>query len=98
MHIPERLSGLEWELPHNFLGLDAEGSDFAKAAVVILPVPYEATVSYGTGTAHGPGAIIESSRFIELYDQELDAEPSEVGIATLPSLALTGAGPESAGS
>ncbi len=96
MHIPERLRELEWELPHNFLGLDAEGSNFENASVVILPVPYEATVSYGAGTAHGPGAIIESSRFIELYDQELDAEPADVGIATLPSLSLTGSGPESA--
>lgn len=96
MHIPERLSGIEWELPHNYLGLDGELSDFEKASVVILPVPYEATVSYGTGTARGPRAIVEASRFIELYDQELDAEPSDVGIATLPSLSLTGAGPESA--
>ena len=96
MHIPERLQGLEWELPHNFLGLSPEDSNFENAGVVILPVPYEATVSYGTGTAHGPRAILESSRFIELYDQELDSEPSEIGIATLPSLALTGAGPEAA--
>ncbi|MEO5511794.1 MAG: agmatinase, partial [Longimicrobiales bacterium] len=96
MPLPGRLSELEWELPHNFLGLSAEDSDFDNAAVVILPVPYEATVSYGAGTAHGPAAIIESSRFIELYDQELDAEPSKVGIATLPSLSLTGSGPEPA--
>jgi agmatinase len=96
MHIPERLRALEWELPHNFLGLDPESSKFEDASVVILPVPYEATVSYGTGTARGPGAIIESSRFIELYDQELDAEPADVGIATLPSLSMTGAGPEQA--
>src|SRR5689334_24891532 len=96
MHIPERLRWLEWELPHNYLGLDAEASDFDNASVVILPVPYEATVSYGTGTARGPAAIVQSSRFIELYDQELDAEPADVGIATLPALAMTGAGPESA--
>jgi agmatinase len=96
MQLPANLRDLEWELPHNFLGLDGEGSKFESAEVVILPVPYEATVSYGAGTAHGPGAIIESSRFIELYDQELDAEPADVGIATLPSLSLTGAGPEHA--
>jgi agmatinase len=96
MQLPERLRDLEWDLPNNFLGLSPEDSDFESAAVVILPVPYEATVSYGAGTAHGPAAIIESSRFIELYDQELDRESSTVGIATLPSLALPGSGPESA--
>jgi agmatinase len=92
MNLPERLRDLDWELPHTFLGLDEEGSDFEKAGVVILPVPYESTTSYGGGTAAGPGAILEASRYIELYDQELDSEPWEVGIATLPQLQLTGAG------
>lgn len=96
MRVPESLKGLEWELPHNFLGLDEEASDFGRARVVILPVPYEATTSYGGGTAAGPAAIIEASRYIELYDQELDAEPYEVGVATLPALGLTGAGPRDA--
>jgi agmatinase len=96
MRVPESLRGLEWELPHNFLGLDEEGADFERARAVIMPVPYEATTSFGGGTGGGPAAIIESSRYIELYDQELDAEPYEVGIATLPALALTGAGPQQA--
>lgn len=96
MKIPESLTDLSWELPHNFLGLDDDKSDFAAARAVILPVPYEATVSFGAGTGNGPSAIIEASRYIELYDQELDAEPYEVGIATLPSLELTGAGPAEA--
>jgi agmatinase len=96
MRLPKNLAGLSWELPHNFLGLDDDASDFEKARVVILPVPYEATTSYGAGTGAGPSAIIEASRYIELYDQELDKEPYEVGIATLPALELTGAGPQEA--
>ncbi len=96
MRLPSALQRLSWELPHNFLGLDEQGSDFERAKVVILPVPYEATTSYGGGTGGGPGAIIESSRYIELYDQELDCDPYEVGICTLPQLELTGAGPEDA--
>ena len=96
MRIPAKLRDLTWELPHNFLGLDEDASDFAKARAVILPVPYEATTSYGAGTGAGPSAIIEASRYIELYDQELDSEPYEAGIATLPALELSGAGPEEA--
>jgi agmatinase len=96
MRLPSALQRLSWELPHNFLGLDEQGSDFERARVVILPVPYEATTSYGGGTSGGPGAIVESSRYIELYDQELDRDPYEVGICTLPQLELTGAGPEEA--
>ncbi len=92
MDVPERLQRLGWELPHNFLGLDERSSDFARAGFVILPVPYESTTSYGGGTANGPRAILEASRYIELYDQELDREPYEAGIATLPALELSGAG------
>jgi agmatinase len=96
MGVPARLRELGWELPHTFLGLDEAASAFEDAGVVILPVPYESTVSYGGGTRNGPRAIVEASRYIELYDQELDAEPWEVGVATLPALSLGGAGPESA--
>jgi agmatinase len=93
MRVPESLRDLEWELPHTFLGLDEEASDYEGAKAVILPVPYESTTSYGGGTSGGPGAILEASRYIELYDQELDSEPWEAGIATLPQLHLTGSGP-----
>ena len=96
MKLPQTLTNQSWELPHNFLGLDPDKSNFENARVVILPVPYEATVSFGAGTGNGPSAIIEASRYIELYDQELDNEPCDVGIATLPSLELTGAGPAEA--
>ena len=56
---------------------------------MILPVPYETTTSYGGGARSGPGAIIEASRYIELYDQELGNDPSTVGIHTLPALELS---------
>jgi agmatinase len=94
--IPDAISKLSTELPHNFLGLE-EKAGWEEAGVVILPVPYESTVSYQGGTRGGPRAIIEASRYLELYDQELDAEPgTEVGVCTLPALHLTSAGPEAA--
>lgn len=96
MRVPESLRGLEWELPHNFLGLEEGKAELEGASAVILPVPYESTVSYGGGTGNGPAAILEASRFIELYDQELDCEPADVGIATLPALHLSGRSGEQA--
>lgn len=91
------LSDLPWELPHRFLGLDEEASAFETSGAVILPVPYESTTSYGGGAKAGPGAILEASRFIELYDQEFDLEPAPVyGVHTLPSVELTRAGAEPA--
>ena len=87
---------MPWEAPHNFLGLPAKEASWQGAEVVILPIPYEATVSYQGGTRRGPAAILEASRYIELYDQELDAEPADVGVATLPALHLSTAGAEEA--
>jgi agmatinase len=82
--------------PRNFLGLDPGDCDPRRAAVLILPVPYEATVSYGGGTRHGPQAIVDASGTVELYDHEADDEPYRVGVATLDAVPLTVAGPEAA--
>jgi agmatinase len=77
--------------PDNFLGLPDEHSSFEQAAVLVLPIPFEATVSYGSGTRHGPAAIIEASQQVELYDRESDSEPAlEYGIHTLPPVELAG--------
>ena len=94
--LPAQLRGLPWGPPDSFLGVPASDSPFADCPVVVLPVPYEATVSYGTGTRYGPRAIIHASRFLELYDHELDAEPYKIGIHTLPELVLPDSGPGAA--
>ena len=93
---PPSLSELDWDTPARFLGLDAAHSELEGADVVILPVPYEATTSFGGGTRNGPAAILDASRYIETYDQELDSEPFEIGVHTLPPLALTKSSPEHA--
>jgi agmatinase len=55
-------------------------------AFKILPVPFERTTSYGSGTAGGPRALLEASRYVELYDETLGREPYLDGIATLPDV------------
>ncbi|MBI6545693.1 MAG: agmatinase [Cyanobacteria bacterium NC_groundwater_1444_Ag_S-0.65um_54_12] len=70
----------------NFGGLPAEFSDWRTARAVIIPVPYEGTTSYRSGTKEGPLAILLASRQLELYDEELSSETYRVGIATLPEL------------
>ena len=54
-----------------------------EAAVVLIPVPFEATCSFGTGTAGAPRAILQASPHIDLLDR-LAGRPYERGIAMLP--------------
>lgn len=79
--------------PHVFLGLEEEHPDLDAAAAVIFPVPYEATTSWGGGAAEGPAAILEASRYVELFDQELGEAPYRAGIHTLPAPSLSREGP-----
>ena len=69
--------------PKQFLDLDAEFSDLKSAAVAILPVPYEGGVTWATGAALGPDAVIDASRHLELYDEVLKSEPFRMGIVTV---------------
>jgi len=66
-----------------FLNPGSQFTDYHTAAVSILPVPYEGGISYGTGTAQAPDAVIEASHHLELYDEILNAEPYRMGIATV---------------
>src|SRR3989454_12480839 len=73
-------------LPVNFGGIaEEEFSSFEQSRILIWPVAYEGTVSYGTGTGRGAEAIIDASRNMELYDEETDAEVYKLGIHTLDS-------------
>jgi len=71
-------------LPTNFGLLDDADAAYETARAVVLPVPFERTVSYGRGTAGGPGAIVRASQNMELWDDELASEPYTIGIHTLP--------------
>jgi agmatinase len=70
--------------PTNFGLLEGPFCDYERSRAVVLPVPFERTTTYGKGTAHGPAAIVRASQAMELYDEELEAEPFEQGIATVP--------------
>lgn len=73
--------------PGAFLDLPADVCDYENAAAVILPMPFEASVSYGGGTRNGPDAIIAASQQVELYDPFRDFDPALVyGVHTLPTL------------
>ena len=54
-----------------------------EATVVLLPVPWEATTSYGGGAAQGPRAILQASMQVDLYDLDVE-KPYAAGIHMLP--------------
>jgi agmatinase len=68
-----------------FLDPDRPGVDRPETArVCVIPFGLEASVSYGTGTASGPAAILAASHQLELYDEEFGAEiVTEYGIAAV---------------
>lgn len=63
--------------------------------MVVIPAPFDQTTSYLPGTRFGPRAILEASRQVEFYDEELDREPFEIGIATLAEIEIEPADLES---
>ena len=65
---PKPLTVSEAYAEGNFLGLAEPGDD---VDVVVLPLPYELTTSYGQGTAEGPAACLAASGQVELFDEHL---------------------------
>jgi agmatinase len=66
----------------NFGDLPESYSALSAAKVVIVPVPYDGTSTWIKGADKGPGAIVEASANMELYDIETDSEPYKQGIFT----------------
>ncbi|MBD3161897.1 MAG: agmatinase [Candidatus Eisenbacteria bacterium] len=53
-----------------------------QARVVILPVAYDLTASYGTGARNGPQALLDASFHMELFDERLGFTPTDIGVHT----------------
>ncbi len=54
-----------------------------EAEIVIIPVPWEVTVSYRAGTALGPQAIFDASFQVDLFDPKI-VDSWKIGIAMEP--------------
>lgn len=67
--------------PFTFGGI--ENPSLEEARVAMVPVPFDSTSSYRSGARKGPEAIIDASRYMELFDHEMVWSPVEVGIHTM---------------
>ena len=77
----------------NFGGIYPECS-LRDAKFVVIPVPYDLTSTYQSGSRRGPAAIIEASTNMELYDEELKKEAYLAGIHTTLPVAIDARGPK----
>ena len=77
-----------------YFGLTPEESAYDTSRVVVLPVPFGGTVTFGRGTEKGPEAIRFASQQVELFDEETRREPFRVGIHSAPPVPCRGLKPE----
>ena len=67
-------------MPQSFADIPGELAAYGQARVVLVPVPFEGTITYLPGTSRGPAAILEASGALELYESDLGRSPCDVGI------------------
>lgn len=65
---------------NNYAGIPDEFAQLEKAKVVLIPVPYDGTSTWGKGADKGPEAFLKASENMELYDIETNSEVYQQGI------------------
>jgi agmatinase len=75
--------------PAQFGGALPEPRAYADSAAILLPVPFERTTSYGTGTRFGPRELLLASAQVELWDEEVGVDVHSRGLCTLPEMELS---------
>jgi agmatinase len=88
------LSSEGFSIPWSFGGLTPEEARADTSRVVVVPVPYDSTTSFRSGSREGPNSIINASRYLEDYDIELARETYRVGIHTTNEIEPHVGGPE----
>jgi agmatinase len=71
-----------------FAGIPDEFAQLEKSSVVLIPVPYDGTSTWGKGADRGPGAFLEAAENMELYDIETDSEAYREGIYLAPAITV----------
>ncbi len=64
----------------NYAGIADEFAQLETAKVVLIPVPYDGTSTWGKGADKGPKSFLDASENMELYDIETNSEVYRQGI------------------
>jgi agmatinase len=79
---------ITYPIRSNYTYLGYPNPSWQDAKVALLPIPYDATTSYQSGSRFGPEAMMNASAQLELYDEELAFETVQrVPIYTLDQMA-----------
>ncbi len=70
----------------NYAGIPDEYAQPDNADIVLIPVPYDGTSTYGKGADKGPEAILDASENMELYDIETRSEVYKQGVFIAPTI------------
>ena len=68
----------------NYAGIPDKYARLDDAKVVLIPVPYDGTSTWGKGADKGPDAFLEASENMELFDIETRSEVYKKGIYLAP--------------
>ncbi|MGB5508620.1 agmatinase [Robiginitalea sp.] len=69
-----------------FAGIPPEFGQLETAQVVLIPVPFDGTTTWGKGSDKGPEALLEAAENMELYDIETDTEVYKQGVYLAPAI------------
>ncbi|TCK66917.1 agmatinase [Winogradskyella wandonensis] len=64
----------------NYAGIEDNYAGLETSKIVLVPVPYDGTSTWGKGADKGPEAFLQASENMELYDIETDSEVYKQGI------------------
>ncbi len=63
-----------------YAGIEGQYASYEKSKVVLIPVPYDGTSTWGKGADKGPEVFLHASENMELYDIETNTEVYKQGI------------------
>ncbi|MGM5469501.1 agmatinase [Flavobacteriaceae bacterium LMO-SS05] len=63
-----------------YAGIPEEFAKLETSKIVLIPVPYDGTSTWGKGSDKGPEAFLVASENMELYDIETDTEVYQQGV------------------
>ena len=69
-----------------YAGIPEEYASSQKSKVILIPIAYDGTSTWGKGADKGPEAFLEASENMELYDIETDSEVYREGIYLVETL------------